>query len=352
MGRFGDSRFGGHMFGGGTAMGRTATTHSGRLAADSARAGVVLSRSDSVHMRRAVAASERAVALVRGSGSFSGPFEVEAERVASYDREADNWMKRVTIGSDSAVPNWLVDGLQIMELEDEVRDPEVLELTLRAPDDHFQDRIEPLKDEEGAVDIVVMSDGSFDSFDRAAGGNTYELVPPDDREPPREVGDYHVKKFSADIVDEQARIREVEIKFVADGAREPSGDAPDHTAGEDEWHFDFHSGSVATRRVKAEVTKDGGGGEAKTELELVLTAEEALAVEESASYIHAVTINEVDDGSDFAEDSSPGARQTVAITPPDGGGGIVERGDYAVSDWETTWMNEDFVTVELEVTQI
>lgn len=291
--------------------------------------------------------ASRALTFERGPVvTFIESIETESDR--QEIRDAETWMGILEIQSDSIIPFWQIDGSQVPGTIEEVRDWQELKLTWRANLNKVKNVLRDLDTNSGSVEVLVQSDGSFITFDRANGKNTYGLVPPTARSLLRQEGDYVVDDYKEEVVGPNGEMFEVTVKFVSDKSRESTSSISE-TRGTGEWKFEFSSSTISTSRVKSKISSKTKTGEGTKKIRVVLTEEQAKVIEESATYTESVTVHEVPDGENFAVDESPGDRNTVTVTAPTDGEDVLPSGTYAVTDWETSWTSDDFFTVELEI---
>lgn len=246
---------------------------------------------------------------------------------------------------------WAIDGLPVSKLTDETRSWQELTLSFRADVSTRDNQLKPLDSHSGSVDTVVNSDGSFSSFDRAGGSNTYSFEPPINRDPPRLGGDYFVDGYDDQMVDQEGNEYEVSLTLVDDESRSTSSGLSE-TRSTGEWLFEFDTGSVATSRVSQRVQSGERAGEGTKQIELVLDPEQTRCLKESCTALEAVTVHEVADGPNFAVDESPGDVNTVAVTAPTGADSVLPGGSYAVNEWESEWVSEEFYRVSAELVEL
>lgn len=239
---------------------------------------------------------------------------------------------------------WIIGGTLVEEIVEETRTWDKLTLTFRAGEQQVNSNFRPLDQEAGKLDILEKSNGGFIALDRVDGDNTYQLTPPRGRRPPRLSGTFFVDEYNEEVVDQQGNEYQVTISFIPDGPRTTDSGYTE-TVDTGEWEFDFETGTVATRRVNAEVGSSAASGTRNKRLQLILTDQQVQVLEESATRLNAVRVREVPDGKNIAEDNSAGDRNTVTISSPNEQ--VFESGDYVVQTWETVMQNDDWHRVSV-----
>jgi len=269
----------------------------------------------------------------------------EADRDASYVPRPVNGFSSPAFGSaSSVVPNWLFGDSQIPGLVEETAEHDSLTLVFAADRALFESRLRPLSAESGEVDVVGDSSGSFTAYDRAGGDNTYQLEPPDARNPPNAPGKYLVADFESEVRDQAAEEYLATVELVPGASRTQTGTV-DGSGGR--WTLSFETGTVSTDRVSSDVSEQARKSQSGVVLTAVLNGEECRALEESASALGAVRYRSVPDGDEVVEDNSDGSRNTVEIDPP--ADAPLEPGDYVVLGWTRTALNDDFYEAEMEL---
>lgn len=246
--------------------------------------------------------------------------------------------------------DWRIDGRSVWPLIDEVRNWQELTLSFRATASQHDD-LDGLDSSAGQFEIIERRDGSYVVIDRAGADSEVTLTPPAHRKPLRVQTDYHIEEYDETIADQEMETYEIELNFVADEPKD-SGDHGSVSADDDEWLFEFADGGVATSRIEREVGRGGSSVGGRRVLRLVLTTEEATVVEESLNRQAAASVREVPDAQNLASDSNPDDRNTISVTTPsdrDPDEQVIDGGDYVVSEWETTMINDVRAQVELHV---
>jgi hypothetical protein len=236
--------------------------------------------------------------------------------------------------------------LQVRHREEETRTWQQLELVFRAEEPLVTERLRPLDQYSGKLDIIDNADGGFLTVDRQDGNNTYYLRPPDDQVPPRLEGNYLVDEYAEELVDQQGQVYRVTVRFVPESERNTTSDLAE-TASAGEWGFRFNTGEFATSRVHQEMQAGASASVRTQTLQLILEPEEVKVLEESASHLNAVRVREVPDGENVVEDNTAENRNTVFVDSPNEE--VFESGDYRVKEWRTNWMNDDFYQITLSL---
>jgi hypothetical protein len=200
------------------------------------------------------------------------------------------------------------------------------------------------------VGVVIDDEGRFRAVDRSLDGNTYTVTPPVAEDPPHKEADMLVAGYNESRAAKQENKKNVEVTLQRPESRDATGGEPSETAGSSEWLFEFHSGTIATDRVTPEQETVVDVAEDVESLQLVLTAEQVLVLETSATYPDAVSVVEIPDGQNLAEDNSSADRQTVTVTAPSPAKeDVLATGDYVVADWTSTRLDSDSYEVSLSL---
>jgi hypothetical protein len=213
-------------------------------------------------------------------------------------------------------------------------------------------RLEQLRNVRAAaekVDVVVDDEGRFRAVDRSREGNTYLVEPPVDERPPRETAEMLVADYSENRASKNDNKSEVEIVLQRPESRDATGGEPTQTADSGEFLFEFANGTIATRRVTPERSRAIDTAKDVESLRLVLTPGQALALETGATYPDAVSVVEVPDGTNLAQDNSSTNRQTVEVTAPAAKEGVLASGTYVVAGWTSTRIDADSYEVSLDL---
>jgi hypothetical protein len=283
-------------------------------------------------------------ASLAGTGSLSTATSVGVVAAASLSGSG-------ALGSKGGFADWRISGESIGNVRSETREYDKLELEFRVREQLLKEALRPLDRSSGRLSTADTSDGGFVVEDMAGGDNTYAVEPPVTRQPLRQPGDFVVEDYREDVADQQGNRYDVVLELHPDSPRDTDvGLSEDDTAGE--WYMRFHTGEISTPRVDAENTSSvsSDGTESRT-LSMLLTAEQATVIEESATLLAAARTREVEDGTNVTEDNSPGNRNTVQIEPPAGEADAVPGGEYVVVDWKSVEENADFQRFELVVSR-
>lgn len=240
---------------------------------------------------------------------------------------------------------WALDGQQVGAETGEIATHRSLTLSLRAQTSTLTNVLRPLKSDEGQVDVLVTDSGGFVAVDRADGGNTFQLDPPVGRQPLRQIGDYHVRRYEEDLVSQDVDEWDVEIEFVPDANRT---DAPgiSETPSGDEWGFTTRYGTIATDRVDAQFLGTGSDGVERFEVTARLTFDQSLAFEAALSTVEGVRVRSIPDATNVAVDDT-GGEATLTVDSPTND--VLADGDYVVLDWESTRLNDDWQEIAFEI---
>lgn len=278
---------------------------------------------------------------------------------------------------------YLIGGEPIPALVDEVATHDTLTLTLRVTRATLLDHLRPLKADEGQVDTLGTDSGGYTAVDRANGGNTYNLEPPTDRQPLRQVGDYHVRRYEEDMVSQTTDEWDVELELVPAANRTDSaalglprqvtaptvdaggtlgqssgftlgntgatlGTRNDDVVPPDWWGITTRHGTLATERVDAEFLGTGADGVERFELIMRLTFEQAHVFEAALARIEGVRVRDIPDETNEAVDDTDADVNTLTVDAPDGDE-VVTDGDYVALEWSSRRLNDDWQHVELEM---
>jgi hypothetical protein len=259
-------------------------------------------------------------------------------------------LKSVVIGTPApgfGTPNWIVAGYPFGA---DTVESDAKTLTLSAVVARYRlGQIRKVREAAEKVGVVVDDNGRFKAVDRSRVGNKYTVKPPVAENPPRETTDMLVADYSEERVSKQENKSEVELVLQRPASRDKTGDEPSQTRETGEWLLEFHSGAIATRRITPERTSAVETAKDVESLQLVLTAEQTLVLETSATYPDAVSVVEVPDGTNLAQDNSTDDRQTVTVTAPSGKEEVLGDGTYVVDGWTSTRLDSDSYEVSLDL---
>lgn len=248
--------------------------------------------------------------------------------------------------------NWSIDGTDISRQIAESATPRGVSLTFRVTTAVLESDLRPLKSDEGKVDVLGTDDGGFVAIDRANGGNTYQLDPPESRKPLRQPGAYHVRRYEESLVSQDVGEWEVEVEFVY-GENRTDEPAISQTPGAEEWGITTRYGTIATdtntaNSVDATVVGTGEGGVKRFELRARLTFEQARVFEAALNRLGAGRVRQVPDAPNVAVDDSADDAATVTLDTPDSQT-VVSDGDYVVTEWESERLSDAFQRVTFTV---
>jgi len=241
-------------------------------------------------------------------------------------------------------PNWLLDGEPIPRATDETATQEGVSLTFRVTTSVLENRLRPLKADEGKVAVLPTDDGGFVSVDRANGDNSFQFRPPTTREPLRERGTYHVDRYEESLVSQDVGEWTVELELSKADNRTDSPSLSQSPAA-DEWGFTTRFGTIATGRVDAELVGTGEGGVERYELITRLTFEQAHVFEAALSLLNGTRIRERPDTTNVVEDATSGDANTLTVDAPDGQSTVAD-GDYVVTEWTSERLNDAYQSLE------
>lgn len=253
-------------------------------------------------------------------------------------------------GVSAGFPNWVINNVALTSSKDEAATPQSLSITFRVDADTLDSALRPLKNDEGKVDVLPTDDGGFRAVDRANGDNTYRVFPPVGRKPLRLISDYHVAKYEESIVSTDAGEWDVGLELVRSADRDDSLSI-NQTRETGEWAFETRYGTIATPSVIAEFIGRGEGGVRRFELISRMTQQQARAFESAFNRINAARVREIPDATNVAVDDSDDDAATVTVTPPDTAD-EVPTGDYVVTEWESTRLNNAFQSVRFVIAEL
>jgi len=251
--------------------------------------------------------------------------------------------RREIIGLQS---QWQIDGTPVRTVTAEVKENDVLSLTLRVERSVFEQTIRPLKSDEGKVNTLTTDDGGYVAIDRADGDNTYNITPHIDRYSLRRKGIYHVARYEERVIEQTGDEWDVELELTPDADRT---DAPSisQTPASDEFGLATRYGEIATDSVDAQLEGTGQQGVERIELTTRLTFDQAHVFEAALSRIGGTRIKEVPDATNTARDETDDDANTLTITSPDQD--TISDGDYAVLEWESERLNDAYQQVSFTV---
>jgi len=243
---------------------------------------------------------------------------------------------------------WAINAQYPIPATEEVRTYDQLSLTMRAKKSQVVDVLRPLFDaSSGEVDVIEKSGGSYESFDTSQSGNEFTITPAHRQRPTRVPRNYLVDKYDEQIVDQKGDEYQVSVDFVPEKTREPDEEYEGREESDHEfvfqkrepeqWQFVMHSGTIATKSI----TKDIKRGKDGVNLRMVMKPKQTQIFEESASYVEGITGREIPDGDNKWDDESPGSRNTTYIVPPEASAGVFDEGNYRITKWTTTRINNE-----------
>lgn len=200
----------------------------------------------------------------------------------------------------------------------------------------------------GKQNRILRSGGDWRTKDLSSLGNTLQITPPGDEQPPLGPAMYLVESADEEPVGQQAQRYRVDIEVVR---REPiprdfSQGWTDEVQGTNEWLFALHYGDVASGRVEWSPVKGARAGVASHQIRVILDAEQTAVWMESLSRLDAQRERDIPDGDNYVDDVTSSDRNTVHVTPPGGGERLISEDDYVVREWRATRLNKAYWRVE------
>lgn len=242
---------------------------------------------------------------------------------------------------------WWIDGDPIPRSVSEIVTASTLTLTFRVTDQRLRDILRPLKPDEGKVDVLPRDDGGFSAVDRAGGGNTYTLDPPDARKPLRQATDWHVRRYEERVVAQTSADWEVEVEFTR-GANRTDTPSINETAASDEWGITTRYGTIATARVDADVLGTGEDAVERFELTTRLTFDQSHVFEAALNRLGGGRIKSVPDAANIVLDETTDDAVTLTLDTPDTQSEVSD-GTYIVTEWESERVTDAFQEVSVTV---
>jgi len=244
--------------------------------------------------------------------------------------------------------NWYIDGTGVPIATRESATDRVLSLTFRVQSSTLKNVLRPLKADQGQVATLDTDDGGYVAVDRANGANTYQLEPPEARQPLRQPGQYHVERYEEELVSQSVEEWDVEVDFIPAESR---GDTRsiDETPATDEWGFSTRYGQIATDRVDAEFAGRGEGGVRRFDLAARLTFEQSLVFESALSRLGGVRVREIPDATNQAVDETDDHAATITVNSPTEE--TVPSGQYSVVEWESERLNDAYQSVAVTLAE-
>lgn len=317
---------------------------------------LTLDRAAATFLKATIADIGRTVEKPRETVVHIEDVQALVDRVLERSRNTNVWIGPAQMETDAGAPHWIINGLQVQELVEEVRTWNSMTLTFRSDKTTVKDRLRPLFDRPGKVDVVDEIDGGFRAVNRAGPSNQLDTQAPFGRGEARPVDSWYVNGYSEEVVGRDGTSWEVEVELTPE--KEKAHDNEYGTLDEeyreertgDRWKFAFEYGDIVTRRVTTELERSPEGTVVGAEIQLVLTQDELCRLEESAGKLAATNLREIPDGADLMEDVTADDRNTVAVTPPDGSEETLAPGAYVISEFETTY-NRGAYVVALSIKQ-
>lgn len=259
------------------------------------------------------------------TGETAGSFRVPSGKTGEHKTG-----ERLTGGilTASAQSAWVINGVEL-RVQSVVLTPTTLRLTVRARSAAARGVLEDLDGNAGAVDERERADGTVAGLDLAGGKNTVAVYPPGEQRPERIPRSWVVDSVGRDRASADTLGTIATVEFTSAATRDPVvgySDPADSTA----WEFDLGgAGRIVTDRVSS-IRQD-----ATTSVEVILEPLQAELFETTAAATAGSVVRTVPDGTAFAEDTTPGSRQTVTVTPPSGEESALPADEYVVDGWES-----------------
>jgi len=258
--------------------------------------------------------------------------------------------------------NWYIDGAGVPIATRESATDRVLSLTFRVQSSTLKNVLRPLKADQGQVATLDTDDGGYVAVDRANGANTYQLEPPEARQPLRQPGQYHVERYEEELVSQSVEEWDVEIDFVPAENRNDTRSINEtvdsgaafpwtfdqaftyNTPSEKQpWAFDTRYGQIVTEAVDARFAGRGEGGVRRFDLTARLTFEQSLAFESALSRLGGVRVREIPDATNQAVDETDDHAATITVNSPTEE--TVPSGQYSVVEWQSERLNDAYQSV-------
>lgn len=248
------------------------------------------------------------------------------------------------------VESWAFEGMEFGTVTDISLTHKQITLTYLLTESELS-RMRSWVTDSGKFRRTVEHGGPWRVIDTSIRGNEFAISPPDEERPPHDHYRVVVDKLDDTPESRSGDRHEVRLTGVLTSPIEPgqSNDWSDETADTGEWLFEFHRGDVATSRVSRDLTRKDSGGKGGATLNLVLSADEAAVLVESARHVDATRTVEISDGTTRSEDTSVDGGNTVTITPPTNGERFIESGTYVIVGWEVVRANSNTYRVQVEV---
>lgn len=272
-----------------------------------------------------------------------------------------------TLGTEN--DEWLLEGEPLPEVIDEVATHRGVAFTFRASTQTLLDRLRKLKDDEDKVTVLVDDGGGYSSVERADGGNTFTLDPPERRRPLRRAGSAHVRSYEENLVSAEVGEWDVTVDFVHSGHRtdrpvitvdeqttddgiEVSFTVPGTLGTGSWWALSTRYDELRSSRVSADLVGTGEDGVERVELQATLSFEQAHMLEAALARLDGARVQSVPDAPNTPRDETADGGNTLTITPPDDTPeNVISAGDHVVigGTFESTRLNDAWQNVSFEV---
>jgi len=241
---------------------------------------------------------------------------------------------------------YAIDGYQVRRVTEEVATADTLTLAWRVATTDELATLRELKTDEGQVTILASDDGGHIAVDTAGGSNTVTLTPPQRRQPLRIERTAHVERYEENLIEQRSEVWDVEVEFALGSDRTDTPSISQTKPGDGTaWAFDTPYGTFVTGRVDAEVVGTGEGGVVRLELTTRLTSAQAHVFGAAYARVRGTRVVEVVDAPNEIRDET-GGDMTVGVRPPTDQT-VVDAGDYAVVEWDSTRITDRYQTVSM-----
>lgn len=277
-----------------------------------------------------------------------------SEALAEAD---DTLLTTGTLGAIRFLPDWTLNQKILGDTLDEVRNWNLIEITLRMRKEDVVEEVRPLTPGVGAVDIISTSDGGYEVVKRG-GSNEVTLEAATERDDVRPVETWYLQNISEEVIGSEGQQYEVTIEALP--VREKAFDNslgnltspfPDETRTQGFWKYSFEKGSIVTRRVTTDIEREPTNELKSVTVSFLAEPEEVRVMEENLSKLNAVAERDVPDGTNIVEDSTSDKRHIVDVTPPQDARDTVEAGEYYVTEWETEYQQSRAYIVQMNLVE-
>jgi hypothetical protein len=269
----------------------------------------------------------------------------------------------ITIGLE----NWSLAGKPLKTPTSESATDTSLSIVFRVESSTLNDTLRPLKSDQGKAKLLRTDDGGFTVVDRANGGNTFNVIPPINRQPLRQQSEYHVESYEESLVSQTVDEWDVELELLRTSNRTDSPSINQAAGGATfdwtfpqaftsnfgdglGWEFETRYGRIATERVDAEVIGRGEGGVRRFEITARLTKDQSHSFEAALSRLGGTRVRDIPDATNLAVDDTDDDAATLYINAPVANT-IVSDGEYVVQEWQSRRLNDGFQEIEFVIAE-